>query len=179
MKAHRVEAALLVGVGVVFNVHAQPIHEDTTYFPSPTLQGHYGTSVDIDNGIMIVGAPFDNERGISAGAAYLIDIDSGIQTRLLPAGVNAGDQFGFCVAISSDYAVVGAPYDQDMGSNTGAVYIFNSTTGALVHTLSGTANSIFGDDVDIDGTLAVVGAPEGATHWLESHSHLASFASAW
>ena len=161
MNAHRVEAVLATWLGVVYSAHAQPIHEDTTYFPTPTLQGEYGFSVDIDNGIMIVGARSDNERGITAGAAYLVDIDTGNQIRLLPPGVGAGDQFGFSVAISGNYAIVGAPFDRDLGFDTGAVYIFDSSTGALVHTLNGSANSNFGTDVDIDGTLAIVGAKAG------------------
>ncbi len=154
-------AGLSVGFGFLCSAQGQVIHEDTMYFPSPTLQGEYGYSVDIDRGVMIVGAPSDNERGVTAGAAYLVNIETGTQIRLLPVGVDGGDRFGFSVAISGDYTIVGAPYDGDFGVNTGAAYIFDSMTGALLHTLSGgVSNTEFGEDVDIDGSLAIVGARE-------------------
>jgi FG-GAP repeat len=160
MFGDRIGAGALVLLGVVCIAPAQVIHEDSMYFPEPTLQGQYGKSVDVDGGVMIVGAPFDNELGVSAGAAYLVDLSSGDQIRLVPAGVGAGDQFGFSVAISGDYAIVGSPYDASFGFDSGAAYIFDSTTGALLHTLSGAMNSQFGDDVDIDGSLVIVGARE-------------------
>ncbi len=42
----------------------------------------------------------------------------------LTAGDGAGgDSFGISVTISSDYAIVGARYDDDNGSNSGSAYI--------------------------------------------------------
>ena len=41
------------------------------------------------------------------------------------------DQFGYSVGISGSYAIVGAPTNDDLGSNSGAAYIFiqDSVTG--------------------------------------------------
>ena len=83
--------------------------------------------------------------------------------------VNAGDglsddQFGQSVAISGDYAIIGAPGD-DIGANAnkGSAYIFKrSGTGwsqqAKLTTSEGDASDFFGYSVSIDGDHVVVGA---------------------
>ena len=35
----------------------------------------------------------------------------------------AGDQFGSSVALQGDYALIGAPGEDDQGANAGAVYV--------------------------------------------------------
>ena len=46
------------------------------------------------------------------------------------------DYFGWSVAISGNYAIVGAYLeDEPVGLYSGKAYIFNVTSGALVHTL--------------------------------------------
>jgi len=97
-----------------------------------------------------------------------------------PASIRSeGDEFGFSVAISGDYAVVGADgEDEDMnGGNTmknaGAAYILHLTDGKwkqvkkICPQLRG-ISSVFGTSVAIDGDLVVVGAP----HHLNDLSNL-------
>jgi len=78
---------------------------------------------------------------------------------------SASDRFGYSVAISGDYAIVGADLEDDAGgSSSGKAYIFDVTTGALLHTLdnpnaySTSASDVFGRSVAIDGNYAIVGA---------------------
>ena len=80
---------------------------------------------------------------------------------------SSNDNFGKSVSISGNYAIVGAQYEDApdfIGVNTGKAYIFNVTTGALVHTLDnpdpyGTGNSdIFGFSVAISDNCVIVGA---------------------
>lgn len=80
-------------------------------------------------------------------------------------GTSASDQFGRAIAISGNYAIVGASSEDDAdGDNSGKAYIFDVTTGSLVHTLdnpnaydtSGYDN--FGISVAIDGNYCIVGA---------------------
>tara|TARA_E500000318_G_scaffold17776_1_gene18077 strand:+ start:12249 stop:13616 length:1368 start_codon:yes stop_codon:yes gene_type:complete len=153
-------SSLILSSGVA--AQAQVINEDAFYFPEPTLQGGYGSAVDLDAGVMIVGAPGDSDLGVSAGAAYLVDIQLGTTiAKLTPAGVGTGDFFGTSVAISGAYAAVSAPNDSDLGFDTGAVYIFESATGALVRRIDGPGlNANFGNDIDLDGSMLLVGAPE-------------------
>jgi len=78
---------------------------------------------------------------------------------------SAGDQFGYSVSISDNYAIVGALGEDDSdGSGSGKAYIFDITTGNLVATLdnpnafSTSAGDQFGYSVSIDGNYAIVGA---------------------
>ena len=80
-------------------------------------------------------------------------------------GTSAGDDFGESVAVSGDYAIVGAYQENDAsGTSSGKAYIYNVTTGALLHTLNnpnplGTSDiDYFGWSVSISGNYAIVGA---------------------
>ena len=44
--------------------------------------------------------------------------------KLTAADGAAGDQFGTSVSVSGDYAVVGAPEDDDNGAGSGSAYVF-------------------------------------------------------
>ena len=77
----------------------------------------------------------------------------------------ATDYFGQSVEISGNRVVVGAYGEDDAGGLTsGKVYIFDATTGSLLHTLHNpnaygtSANDIFGTSVAISGNRVVVGA---------------------
>ena len=78
---------------------------------------------------------------------------------------SANDYFGYSVATDGNYAIIGAPYEGDAGgTQSGKVYIFDATTGSLLHTLHNpnaydtSAGDIFGFSVAISGNYAVVGA---------------------
>ena len=80
-------------------------------------------------------------------------------------GTSANDQFGRAVAISGNYAIVGAYVEGDAGGTTsGKAYIFDATTGSLLHTLhnpkaySTSVDDKFGSAVAISGNYAVIGA---------------------
>ena len=71
--------------------------------------------------------------------------------------------FSRASAISGNYAIVGAQFEDDaLGTASGRAYIFNVTTGALIHTLdnpSDVGNSDqFATSVSISGNYAIVGA---------------------
>ena len=78
---------------------------------------------------------------------------------------SASDNFGRSVAISGNYAVIGAYGEDDAGgTDSGKAYIFDATTGSLLHTLnnpnaySTSADDYFGTSVAISGNRVVVGA---------------------
>ena len=80
-------------------------------------------------------------------------------------GTSAGDCFGSSVATDGNYAIVGAPYEGDAGGYySGKVYIFDATTGSLLHTLHNpnaydtSADDQFGTSVAISGNRVVVSA---------------------
>jgi PAS domain-containing protein len=110
----------------------------------------FGISVAISGDYAIVGAFREDEdasegaTAADAGSAYIF-IRSGstwtMQQKIVASDRSAGDQFGYSVAISGDYAIVGAYGDDEdaLGantiSNTGSVYIFYNTNTPLPVTL--------------------------------------------
>ena len=123
---------------------------------------YFGISVDIDGDYAIVGAYEDDDGGTETGSAYIFNVTTGAQIHKLTASDKvAGDEFGRSVAISGNYAIVGAHFDDEPSSSSGSAYIFNVQTGNQVHKLlpsDGAQNNYFGESVDIDGDYAIVGA---------------------
>ena len=65
------------------------------------------------------------------------------------------------VAISGSTAIVGARLDDDNGSQSGSVYVFNADTGTELHKLTalgGASADLLGDRVALEGTTALVSA---------------------
>jgi len=82
---------------------------------------------------------------------------------LLPTDGESGDNFGHAVALSGNLAIVGAPGDNDLGSDSGAAYVFRRTaTGwtqeAKLTASDGAHGDEFGIAVSVYGNVAVVGA---------------------
>jgi len=116
----------------------------------------FGTAIAIDNGLALVGAPFADGAGSDTGAAYVFDPVSGLELFKLEASdAAAGDHFGHAVALDGNTAVIGS---------LGAAYVFDIATGQELFKLLPTGASTtfgmsgFGEAVDIDNGLAVVGA---------------------
>ena len=149
----------------------------------------FGTSVETDGVSVIVGAaerfystgPFggaahtgastwtqgaQNAGGVDHAFVYICGSNGWeLQGELVPnIAVQAGDQFGFSVAILGEYAIVGAPNTDVVDSNgntlndAGAVYIFaRDSSGAWTERVkliedTPNANARFGWSVDLGNT---------------------------
>ena len=87
---------------------------------------HFG-NVAIDGNTIIVGANNEDENGLNAGAAYVFMWDGFEwveEYKLIANDGFAEDWFGSTVSVSGNYAIIGAPQDNDNGSSAGSVYIF-------------------------------------------------------
>ena len=87
----------------------------------------FGHSVSISGEYAVVGAFFDDDNGSSSGSAYLFKRNGtswAQEAKLLPADGAAGDLFGASVSIYDDFAVVGAPVDEDNGEGSGSAYVY-------------------------------------------------------
>ena len=130
----------------------------------------FGRAVAISGNYAIVGAKLEDDAGgTSSGKAYIFDVTNGNLLHTLDNpnaySTSADDFFGNKVAISGNYAIVGAVQEKDEnGSSSGKAYIFHVANGALAHTLDnpnpyGTSLSdSFGTDVSISENYAVVSA---------------------
>jgi len=111
--------------------------EIRTFHPN-TFVASFGAAVAAAGGNVAVGAPAD---GSGIGSAFLFDGATGalLHTLVNPTPeadgpFEMGDAFGASVAFLGSDVLVGAPYDNTMGPDRGAVYRFDGTTGALVQT---------------------------------------------
>jgi len=121
-----------------------------------------GVAVAIDGTTVVVGNSSGDDSGTSSGSAYLFDVSTTTQIAKLLADDGAeDDRFGDSVDISGDTAIIGAARDDDNGSNSGAAYLFDVTTGSQVAKLlpdDGETGDAFGFAVGICGDTIIVGA---------------------
>ena len=157
------------GKAYIFNVTTGALLHtlDNPNVYDTSVNDNFGRAVAISGNYAIVGAiNEDTVSGANSGKAYIFDVTTGALIHTLDnPDVLAGDNFGSSVAISGNYAIVGTPLDDNGGGpNSGKAYIFNVTTGVLLHTLINpndydtTDYDIFGHSVAISGNYAIVGA---------------------
>jgi hypothetical protein len=97
-------------------------------FPSSVDGDKFGTRVAIENDVAVIGAPGAGPDQAAGGAAYVFRLGAGgswIETqRLVPPDGRLGDFFGFELALHSTTLVVGSPFNDEAGTEAGAVYAF-------------------------------------------------------
>ena len=143
-------------------------------------QGNFGWSVAVSGNHVIIGSP--NTRGKIPGAVYIFGRKGDEwtqQLRLNASNKEIGANFGFAVAIDINRAVVGAPLEDSVGKDAGAVYSFLREGDTWVEKAMFTPKGIiqgephkiwegdvYGSSVAIarKGPYAVVGAPGDNLH---------------
>ena len=177
--------------GARYPITVDPIAQQAYLKASNTDAGdRFGYSVAISGDTVVVGAPGEssNATGIGgdqadnsvpeAGAAYVF-VRNGVtwtqQAYLKASNTDAGDEFGYSVAISGDTVVVGAygessdatGVDGNQTDNTapqaGATYVFvrngvTWTQQAYLKASNTDASDHFGYSVAVSGDTTVVGA---------------------
>ena len=120
----------------------------------------FGFDVAMDDGLAVIGAPFDDDNGQDSGSAYIFDVATGNQLlKLTPSDGDTLDRFGSAVDIENGVAVVGAPLDDGNTFDVGSVYAFNANTGdqiAKFQRSPGLSNSQAGEDVAINSDGVIV-----------------------
>ena len=141
---------------------------------------YFGYSVAISGNYAIVGAYYEdhdaNEQNYKsdAGSAYIFELDTsgnwGQAQKIVALDRQKSDYFGYSVAISGNYAIVGAyneghdANEQNYKSAAGSAYIFErDTNGNWNQVQKIVANDrqqsdSFGSSVAISGNYAIVGA---------------------
>ncbi len=130
------------------------------------VDDRFGTSVALSTDTVVVGAPYDDDKGSNSGSAYVFVRSAGTWTPQMKLTANDGalhDQFGTSVALSTDTALVGAPHDDDKGSSSGSAYVFVRSGGIWTQqpkltATNGAASDCFGISVAVSGDTALVGA---------------------
>ena len=144
-----------------------------TYTPGDGSDGiSFGRKISRSAGTLLFGAPEAlDTSGSAAGGVYVFDnLDGPVAERTKlrgnhPANITAF--FGQSVVIDQTTVVIGAPGDDELGADAGAVYVFYKDLGGIdnwgqVTKLTGSttdASDRFGVAIDLDQDLLVVGAP--------------------
>jgi len=118
------------GSGGAFSFRARVVASDYT---ASARFGHW-VELDTANNRFVVGAPYHTEDGIYGGKIYVFtyEFDGNTiyvteETAFSPDDLQANDVFGYSVSVDGDTVVVGAPDEDDEGSNAGSTYILNNT----------------------------------------------------
>lgn len=154
-------------------------------------EDRFGNSVAVSNGLIAVGAPYNDEKGSSAGAVYVFEYESAMDRWQQIAKLTAADAMnstgaglGWSIALSGDVLAAGAPGDDDGTTNGGAVYVFKRLSGNWLETKIKPSNLGFGDhfgwSVSLAGSRMAVGVPyadradtdSGAVYILESSNDI-------
>jgi len=125
----------------------------------------FGTSVGIDDTHICIGAFWSGDNGDRTGAAYMYHYEDNAwveEQQLKPLDSTPHDWFGFAVDISDDVAIISSYLDDDNGYDSGSAYIFRYEDGLWVEEAKllpsdGGSYGYFGNDVALDGIIALVG----------------------
>ena len=132
----------------------------------------FGVSVSLDGDTAVIGADHNDDHGLDSGSAYIFQRDLGGPhnwgqfAKIAASDASNDDRFGKSVAISGDTVIVGSPGDDDNGTNSGSVYVFQRDHGGLnawgqvakVTALDGGDDDSFGKSVAIDVDTAIIGS---------------------
>jgi FG-GAP repeat protein len=137
----------------------------------------FGYSLALSGHTAIIGTGFDDEKGDYAGAAYLFDVSTGQQlVKIVADDAEPFDYFGSAVAISNQFAIIGAFSDADLGESAGSAYLIEVPSGIQLHKLlpnDGQSGYFFGFSVAINGDIAAAGTPyDFTTGWAAGSVYL-------
>ncbi len=166
------KVAFFVVAGITSVACSQVVESFKFVADTGTDATQFGWSVAVDGAVAVVGMPLLDDYLGRKVDVYLFDTVTGEQAfRLSPKDYAYGDRFGRAVALSDGVAIISGNDLKEIPSMPGwftwwgNAYLYDTTTGTELAKLLpsddasfGQGNK-FGDSVDIDGDLAVVGMP--------------------
>jgi len=134
-----------------------------------------GSSVAFDGSQLLAGTRFDQMSYATSldGRAHLFSRNTGgtdawgeVKRFTVSDGFTF-EQFGYAVALGGDTGFIGAPQEDDIETNAGAVHVFTRDQGGAgawgetkrLAASDGAHGDFFGQAISLDGDTALVGAP--------------------
>ena len=128
----------------------------------------FGRDVALRGGVLVVGAPVDDDLGTASGSAYIFERNNSggwVEVAKLLASDGGGLQgFGGWVATNGTTALISATQAHGKEHHAGAVYVFERGTDdrwaetQKITASDGRVGDAFGWSVAVDGTTALIGA---------------------
>ncbi len=144
---------------------AYAINEDYKITASDgAMFDNFGRSVAVSSDRIVVGHPYDHDRGSYSGSIYIYDWDGSQwnETKIKASDAAASDRFGQSVSVSGDRIVVGSYKDDDNGTDSGSIYIYDwdgsQWNETKITASGGAASDWFGESVSVSGDRIVVGS---------------------
>ncbi len=134
--------------------------------PDPAPMDNFGRSVAIVGDTAVASAFLHDDVQTDAGAVYVF-VRNGttwaLQQEIVPFDAAPGENFGKACTLAQDRLVVGGVRDDDLGFDSGSVYIYarNGATWTFAQKLlaaDGGPDDIFGSSVAVEGAVLFVGA---------------------
>ncbi len=125
----------------------------------------FGWSVCLNRDTALIGADGDDDKGVDSGSAYVFTRTGTSwtqQAKLLASDGAVSDSFGWCVSLSGDTTLIGAPFDDDKANSSGSAYVFTRTgttwtQKAKLLASDGAAADRFGWRISLSGDTALFG----------------------
>lgn len=129
---------------------------------------NFGQSVAVSGDSLLIGSPFDDDRGSSSGSAYVFTRSGSNwtqQAKLTGTDSTSQDAFGYAVGLAGDRAIVGA-YNANVGIfgvEAGAAFIYDRqagvwSAGQKIIPAARADRDFFGWSVAVEGDDAIVAA---------------------
>ncbi|WP_419191858.1 hypothetical protein [Engelhardtia mirabilis] len=148
-------------------------HAQTLSPPNPTYKEEFGYAVDVEGGLLVVGAPSNGTLGIRQGAVYVWrDLGFGFATfeaAIYPTSVQSQAEAGTSVATDGVVIVAGAPFDTANGKGSaGSVVQFGKVGGVWIEQQRIVApvpetDGQFGTAIDLAPSYLAAGSPRDDT----------------
>ncbi len=137
------------------NEHNDVNYSRTLFASDGSTEDAFGISVSISGNSIVIGAWNDDDKGINSGSAYIYDIDNiNYERKLTAFDGKSGDKFGYSIASSGDFVVVGAYEDDDNGDSSGSAYLYKISDANFKRKITpsdGQSGDYFGYSVAIYG----------------------------
>ena len=148
-------------------------------------QDQFGQTIALEGNNLLVGTTMEDSPHETAGIVYYYDIStwgSGNPTPTYTVAnpnadgtTNTSDYFSVSLVISGSKWAAAATYEDENGTSSGSVYIFNVSGGALVHRIDGPSTYpryLFGRSLALDGNNLISSSSDsntGQEKWLHRY----------
>jgi len=128
----------------------------------------FGNAVSLHGDRALISAHRNDDAGSSSGSAYVFEFDGNDwaeSAKLTASDAEAGDSFGFSVALEANTAFVSAHLDHSVSeADLGTVYVFNLVNGDWIESQALRGSDTvdgdqFGYHISSDNNQLIVGAP--------------------